>query len=145
MGGTSRDEGARRQGVAAVVLVSRRGFAPEAIKKAQAYGHDVRMMSDATLDEFQTWFRAEHVKLIVPTASLHGCEIRLVEDGPEFAPETVQAIKEQGVGAAIFERHSLPPLSAEHFFNEWRVKTGRDRARDPARRGSSSDTCPELV
>lgn len=104
-----------------VVLVSRRGFAPAAIKKAQAYGHDVRMMSDATIDEFQTWFRAEHVKLIVTTASLHGCEIRLVEDGPEFAPETVQAIKEQGVGAAIFERHSLPPLSAEHFFNEWRV------------------------
>jgi hypothetical protein len=102
-----------------VILVSSRGFSPEAIKKAEAYGHDVRTMKDATVGEFREWFQVEHVQLIVTSAVLQGCEIRTVEDGPEFAAETASAIKEHGIHAAIFERATLPPLSAQHFFNEW--------------------------
>jgi hypothetical protein len=102
-----------------VILVSRRGFAHEAMKKAEAYGHDVRTMKEATVEEFQDWFQVEHVHLIITSAALHRCEIRLVDEGPEFAPETVEAIKEHGIEAPIFQRATLPPLSAQHFFNEW--------------------------
>lgn len=102
-----------------VILVSRRGFTPEAIMKARAYEHDVRTMEEATVEEFQNWFQVEHVHLTTTDAALHGCEIRLVEDGPEFAEELLKAIEEHGVAAPIFERTALPPLSARHFFNEW--------------------------
>jgi Restriction endonuclease len=102
-----------------VILVSRHGFSPEAIKKAEAYRHDVRTMTDATAEEFRDWLQVEHVQVIATSAVLHGCEIRLVEDGPDLSAETASAIEERGINAAIFERATLPRLSAEHFFNEW--------------------------
>lgn len=101
------------------VLVSASGFTPAAAKKAEHYGHDVRLMRRATVDEIRRWFKVEHTVVIVTSAALHGCEIRLTREGVEFATETATAIKDHGIKAEIFERAALPPLSPEHFFNEW--------------------------
>lgn len=108
------------EGSPPAVLVSSSGFSAPAREKAGAYGHDVRLITDVTLEEFRSWFQVEHMVLVVCDRGLRGCDIELTSDDAEaFAPSVSDALKTEGLAACIFQRQRLWPLSAMHIFEEW--------------------------
>lgn len=108
------------EGSPPAVLVSSAGFSEAARKKATAYGHDVRLVTEVTLEEFRTWLAVEHVVLLVTERGLRGCDIELVgEDAEAFSPAVSEALVKEGLKACIFERQRLWPVSAMHIFEEW--------------------------
>lgn len=113
------------------VLVSSSGFSAPAREKAAAYGHDVRLVTNATLEEFQSWFQMEHVILVVCDRGLRGCDIELTpDDAEDFSPSVSEALARDGLGACIFERQRLWPVSAMHIFEEWWKRTQGQVERD---------------
>ena len=112
------------EGSPPAVLVSSSGFSDAARTKAQTYGHDVRLVTDVTLDEFRSWFQVEHVVLVVCDRGLRGCDIELTPDDAEaFAPTVSEALAKEGLAACIFERRALPAVSSMHIFDEWWKRT----------------------
>jgi hypothetical protein len=112
------------EGSPPAVLVSSSGFSDAARTKAQTYGHDVRLVTDVTLEEFRSWFQVEHVILVVCDRGLRGCDIELTPDDAEvFAPRVAEALAKEGLAACIFERRALPAVSSMHIFEEWWKRT----------------------
>lgn len=119
------------EGSPPAVLVSSAGFSEAARKKATAYGHDVRLVTKVTLEEFRTWFAVEHMVLLVTERGLRGCDIELVgEDAETFSPAVSEALAKEGLKACIFERQRLWPASAMHIFEEWWKRTHEQVERD---------------
>jgi hypothetical protein len=108
------------EGSPPAVIVSSAGFSEAAQKKARSYGHDVRLVTDVTIEEFRAWFQMEHVVLVVCERGLRGCDIELTPDDADgFAPGVSEALARDGLSAPIFERRVLWPVSAMHIFEEW--------------------------
>jgi hypothetical protein len=119
------------EGSPPAVLVSSTGFSDAAREKAATYGHDVRLVTEVTVDEFRSWFQVEHVVLVVNDRGLRGGEIELVgEDAATFAPAVSEALAEEGLGAPIFRRRTLPSVSAMHIFEEWWKRSHEQVERD---------------
>jgi hypothetical protein len=119
------------EGCPPAVLVSSAGFSEAAREKANAYGHDVRLVTEVTLEEFRTWFAVEHVVLLVTERGLRGCDIELAGEPAEaFSPAVTGALAKEGLGACIFERQRLWPVSAMHIFEEWWKQTHEQVERD---------------
>jgi hypothetical protein len=126
------------EGSPPAVLVSSAGFSEAAWKKATAYGHDVRLVTEVTLEEFRKWFAVEHVVLLVTERGLRGCDIELAgEDAEAFSPAVSEALAKEGIKACIFKRQRLWPVSAMHIFEEW-----WKRAREQVERDVPSDGTP---
>jgi hypothetical protein len=112
------------EGSPPAVLVSSSGFSDAARTKAQTYGHDVRLVTNVTLEEFRSWFQVEHVVLVVCDRGLQGCDIELTPgDAEAFAPTVSEALAKEGLAACIFERRALPAVSSLHIFEEWWKRT----------------------
>jgi hypothetical protein len=108
------------EGKPAAVLVSSSGFSAAATKKAAAYGHDVRLVTDVSADEFRSWLRVEHVVFDTVERGLSGCDVELTpEDAEGFSPTVTAALTEEGLAAPIFARRALPAVSALQIFEEW--------------------------
>ncbi len=119
------------EGSPPAVLVSSAGFSEAAREKANAYGHDVRLVTEVTLEEFRTWFSVEHLVLLVTERRLCGCDIELAGDDAEaFSPAVSEALAKEGLEACIFERQRLWPVSAMHIFEEWWKRTREQVQRD---------------
>jgi hypothetical protein len=102
------------------VLVSSAGFSDAARAKARSYGHDVRLVTDVSLDEFRSWFQVEHVVLDVLERGLRGCDVELTPDDADgFSATVSRALAEEGQAAPIFQRKALPAVSALQIFEEW--------------------------
>jgi hypothetical protein len=107
------------EGCPPAVLVSSSGFSKAARQKARSYGHDVRLITDVTLDEFRSWFQVEHVVLEETERRLLGCDIELTSGDADFAPMVSDALAEKGLEACIFNRQVRGPVSPMHVFEEW--------------------------
>lgn len=108
------------EGQPAAVLVSSSGFSSAASKKAAAYGHDVRLVTDVSVDEFRSWFQVEHVVFDMVERGLSGCDVELTpEDAEGFSSAVTAALAEEGLAAPIFARRTLPAVSALQIFEEW--------------------------
>jgi len=119
------------EGSPPAVLVSSAGFSEAAREKANAYGHDVRLITEVTLEEFQTWLSVEHVVLLMTERGLRSCDIELAGEGAEdFSPAVSEALAKEGFKACIFERQQLWPVSAMHIFEEWWKQTHEQVERD---------------
>lgn len=119
------------EGSPPAVLVSSSGFSAPAREKASAYGHDVRLVTDVTLEEFRSWLQMEHVVLVVCDRGLRGCEIELAPaDAEAFAPSVSEALAKDGLAACIFNRQRLWPVSALHIFEEWWKRSQEQVERD---------------
>jgi hypothetical protein len=126
------------EGSPPAVLVSSSGFSPAARRKAHSYGHDVRLVTDVTLEEFRSWFQVEHIVLTATERGLQGCDIELIPDDAEaFAATVSEALAKDGLAACIFERKQLPPVSAVHIFEEWYKRTHQQVERDVPADGRS--------
>jgi hypothetical protein len=108
------------EGSPPAVLVSSAGFSESARVKARSYGHDVRLITDVSLEEFRSWLQVEHVVLDVLERRLTGCDIEPTPDDADgFSPEVNAALAVEGLAAPIFERRTLAALSALQLFEEW--------------------------
>lgn len=119
------------EGSPPAVLVSSSGFSEAAREKVRSYGHDVRLVTDVSLDEFHSWFQLEHVVADETQRGLAGCDIELTgEEDAVFAPAVSKALESDGLNAPIFERATLPAVSANHIFEEWYKRTHDQIKRD---------------
>lgn len=108
------------EGSPPAVLVSSSGFSKAAREKARSYGHDVRLITEVTLEEFRSWLQVEHVVVEETSRGLLDCDIEPAgEDVGGFAPAVSEALAKEGLDAPIFERAQLGPVSANHIFEEW--------------------------
>ncbi len=102
------------------VLVSSSGFSEPAKEKARNYGHDVRLVTDVTIDEFRSWFQVEHTTVEELERQLLGCAVELTpEDAESFAPELSDLMDKEGLAAAIFDRQKGDPVSPLQVFENW--------------------------
>jgi len=84
--------------------------------------------ADAALEQSET---VEHVVVVETERGLSGCDVELVgEDAESFAPAVTEALAKEGLGAPIFERQSLWPVSAMHIFEEWWKRSHEQVERD---------------
>ena len=119
------------EGSPPAVLVSSSGFSAPARKKADTYGHDVRLVTSVTLEEFRSWFQMAHVVLVVCDRGLWGCDIELTPDDTDASASGVsEMLAKDGLAACIFERQRHWPVSALHIFEEWWKRSQEQVERD---------------
>jgi hypothetical protein len=108
------------EGSPPAVLVSSAGFSEAARRKARSYGHDVRLVTDVTLEELRSWLQMEHVVLVVCERGLGGCDIELAgEEEAVFSPRMSEALAGQGTAAPIFGHEELGQVSVDDIFEKW--------------------------
>jgi hypothetical protein len=117
----------RSIGASTTVAVSRSGFTEPALKKATALGIQVRVLTDATADEFIQWLKFQNVQLGVSEWELAELALELYDapDDAEFVPAFQQSFRQQGPLAPIFIRNSDGKrFHIENILIEWRKRNG---------------------
>jgi len=117
----------RSIGASITVAVSSSGFTEPAIKKAAALGIQVRILTDATADDFVQWLKFQNVQLDVSEWALAELALELY-DAPadaELLPAFQESFRQHGPLAPIFisnsdgKRHNI-----ENILIEWRKRNG---------------------
>lgn len=117
----------RSIGASITVAVSSSSFTGPALKKATALGIQVRVLTDATADEFIQWLKVQNVQLDVSEWELAEIALELHDapDDAEFVPAFQQSFRQQGPLAPIFIRNSDGKrFHIESILIEWRKRNG---------------------
>jgi hypothetical protein len=117
----------RSIGASITVAVSSSGFSEPAIKKAAALGIQVRILTDATADDFVQWLRVQNVQFDVSEWALAELALELYDapDDAELLPPLQESFRQHGPLAPILIRKSDGKrYHIENILIEWRKRNG---------------------
>lgn len=123
----------RSIGASATVAVSSSGFSQPAIIKANAVGIQVRVLTDATADDFVQWLKFQNVRLDINEWALAQVDLELYDaaEDSELSPESQELFRQHGPLAPILIRNSDGRrYHIENILLEWEKRNGSFFPRD---------------
>lgn len=114
-------------GASITIAVSSSGFSEPAIKKATALGIQVRVLTDATANEFVQWLNFQNVQLNISESALLDVTFELFDapDDAELSSEVQHSLREHGPLAPILIRNSDGKrFHIENILIEWQKRNG---------------------